>query len=141
MNKEGNWKDCIESSSSLKVSPDKSKAKSLIDTAKGRVDYLKNAEIKENSANYVFESYYSSVLEMLHAILILKGYKVSNHVCLGFYIRDVLKKADIFRVFDDCRFKRNSLIYYGRKMDFATAKKTIINCKKLIKDLEKLVNL
>lgn len=37
MNEESSWEECIETCSSLKVTPDKFKAKSLIDTAIGRI--------------------------------------------------------------------------------------------------------
>jgi len=56
---------------------------------------------------------------------------------VGFYLRDVLKRKDLFLIFNDLRYKRNSLTYYGRKMDFETAKKTIEECKFLMKEIEK----
>lgn len=139
MNKESTWEECLESSASLKVTPNKSKVKSLIDTATGRVQFLAETNIKESNANYIFESYYSSVLELMHALVLLHGYKVSNHLCLGYYLRDILQKQDIFRLFDDCRFKRNSLVYYGRKMDFETAKLGIEKSKQLIAELNNLL--
>ena len=77
---------------------------------------------------------------MLHAMLLFQGFKVSNHICLGYYLRDVLNKVNLFRWFDDCRFKRNSLVYYGRKMDFETAKHAIQKCKSLIKELHRKIN-
>ncbi len=140
MNQESNWKECVETHSSIKVSPDIAKAKSLMDTAVGRNVFLSENKVEESTANYIFEGYYSSALEMLHALIIMNGYKVVNHICLGYYLRDVLDKNDLFRLFDECRFKRNSLIYYGRKMDFATAKEAISKCKKLAEELNNLVN-
>jgi len=88
----------------------------------------------------VFEGYYSSILEMLHAIVVLEGYKVNNHICLGYYLRDVLKNDELFRFFDDCRFKRNSLVYYGKRMDFEIAKDSIEKAKKLIKELKNIAD-
>lgn len=139
MNKESTWEECIETSASLKVTPNKPKINSLIDTAVGRVQFITETSIKESNANYIFESYYSSVLELMHALVLLHGYKVSNHICLGYYLRDILQKQDIFRLFDDCRFKRNSLVYYGRKMDFETAKLGIEKSKQLIAELNNLL--
>ena len=137
--KESTWEECIETTSSLEVSPDIPKSKSLIETAKGRSDFLKGIEIKDNNANYICESYYSSVIEMLHAVVLVKGYKVTNHICLGYYLRDILERQDLFRLFDDCRYKRNSLVYYGKHMGFESAKQTIQKCLKLIKELEYLI--
>ena len=71
MNQESTWEECIGSSSSVSVSPDKAKARSLIDTAIGRDEFLGKNAVDKNSANYIFEGYYSSALEMLHALLLL----------------------------------------------------------------------
>jgi len=72
--KESSWKDCIESNSSISVSKDKAKAKSLIDTASGRNQFLSRNKIDENNANYIFEGYYSSLVELMHALVLLNGY-------------------------------------------------------------------
>lgn len=139
MNKESTWEECIESSASLKVTPNKFKVKSLIDTARGRVQFLAEIKIKESNANYIFESYYTSVLELMHALVLLQGYKVSNHICLGYYLRDILQKENLFRIFDDCRSKRNLLVYYGRNMNFETAKLGLEKSKELIAELNQLL--
>jgi len=136
--KESSWGECLNYSSAIKITPDKEKSKSLIETAEDRIKYSMR-ELTEKNANYVFEDYYSSVLELLHALVLLDGYKVNNHVCLGFYIKDALKKDEMFRLFDDCRYKRNSLVYYGKRMDFETAKDSIEKAKRLLKELKKLL--
>ncbi|MFT7615612.1 MAG: hypothetical protein ACI8Y7_000427 [Candidatus Woesearchaeota archaeon] len=136
MTKESSWNECLESQMSITISPDKAKARSLIDTAIGRNQFLETNIITEQNANYIFEGYYSSVLEILHAVVLIRGYKVTNHICLGYYLRDILKKQRLFRLFDDCRFKRNSLIYYGRKMEFDVSKSSISACKFLIVELK-----
>ncbi len=128
--KEASWKDCIENSFAIKVSPDKERAKSLIETAEERISLLTG--VNKRNCNFVFEDYYTTLLELLQAIVIQEGYKITNHVCLGYYLRDVLKREELFNVFDDLRYKRNSLTYYGKRMDFETAKQAIDKCKKLI---------
>ena len=133
--KEASWSDCIESNSAIRVSPNKERAKSLIETSKERINLIK--EINEKNCNFVFEDYYTSVLELLQALVSLKGYKITNHLCLGFYLRDILKKESLYLIFDDIRYKRNSLTYYGRRMDFETAKHSIEKCKKVVEDLMK----
>ena len=71
--------------------------------------------------------------------MLLDGYKVNNHICLGYYLRDVLKNDEMFRLFDDCRFKRNSLVYYGKRMDIETAKDAIEKAKKLMNKLKSII--
>ncbi|MBI3035228.1 hypothetical protein HYY71_02810 [Candidatus Woesearchaeota archaeon] len=137
--KESSWDECLNYSSAVKITPDKEKAASLAETAHDRIKFSLK-KLSEKNANYVFEGYYSSILEMAHAIVILDGYKVNNHICLGYYLRDVLGNDDLFRLFDDCRFKRNSLVYYGKRMDFETAKDAIEKAKKLINELKNVIN-
>jgi len=137
--REASWRDCLESNSAVKVSPDKERAKSLIETAKERVSLIK--EITEKNCNFVFEDYYTSILELLQVLVILEGYKITNHVCLGFYLRDILRKDDFYHIFDDVRYKRNSLTYYGKRMDFETAKQTIEKCKRLIGSIIKEIRI
>lgn len=137
--KESTWNECLSYSSAIKITPDKEKAASLIETAEERIKYSLR-ELTEKSANYVFEDYYSSILELAHALMLLDGYKAGNHICLGFYLRDVLKNSEMFRLFDDCRFKRNSLVYYGKRMDFETAKDSIEKAKRLLKGLKNIID-
>lgn len=137
--KESSWDDCLQTNSSLKVSLDKSKANSLIDTAIGRNNFLDSIKLTEDNSNYIFEGYYSSASELIHALLFLNGFKVTNHICLGYYLRDVLQMNDLFRLFDDCRFKRNSLVYYGKRMDFETAREAINKAKRLMSELNKTI--
>src|SRR3989338_479968 len=134
------WKECIELNKSLIISSDKAKAKSLLDTAKARICFAEEIILKYSNANFVFELYYTSLIEILHAIVLYDGFKVENHVCLGYYLLDVLKKEPLYRLFDACRFKRNSLVYYGNKMDYELALELIEKAKKLIKELLTIEN-
>ena len=79
--KETSWKDCIESNSSISISKNKAKAKSLIETASGRNEFLSKIKVNKDSANYIFESYYSSIVELMHSLVLLNGYKINNHIC------------------------------------------------------------
>ena len=137
--KESSWGECLNYSSAIKITPDKEKAASLIETAEERIEFSAR-ELSRKNTNFVFEGYYSSILEMIHAIVTLDGYKVNNHICLGYYLRDVLKNSELFRLFDDCRYKRNSLVYYGKRMDFETAKDSIQKAKKLFKELTNITD-
>lgn len=135
--KESNWEDCLFNKSAKSQSPDIKRANSLIQTAEERIKIIK--EINKENCNFVFEDYYTSTLEVLQAKSFLDGYNILNHLCLGFYLRDVLKKEELFQLFDDLRFKRNSLTYYGNRMDFETAKQAIEKCKKLLKEIKEIL--
>src|SRR3989338_6938814 len=132
--KDTHWNDCMINKSAKTITPDIPRAESLIETANERISLIK--EINAKNCNFVFEDYYTSILELLQAIAFKNGYNISNHVCLGFYLRDILKREDLYWVFDDLRFKRNSLTYYGSRMDYETAKQAIEKCRRIIKELE-----
>lgn len=134
------WQDCLEKKSSIKTYQDISRAKSLIETSLHRIKHT-NKDLNENTANYIFEHYYTSILELLEAIILFEGYKVFNHICLGLFLKDILKREELFRVFDELRFKRNSLVYYGKRMTFDNAKESINKSKILINELNKLINI
>ena len=130
------WDECLENNCVIMVSPDKQKAKSLIKTARGRMKFLQENKIKDENANYIFEGYYSSLIEYIHAIALEKGYKLSNHVCLGYFLSDVLKKEKLYKLFEDCRYKRNSLLYSGNTMDKKTAIFSIKQIKQILFELK-----
>ncbi|MFH1642642.1 MAG: hypothetical protein ABIC04_07145 [Nanoarchaeota archaeon] len=131
--KETNWDECLINMSARTITPDRKRAESLIETANERISLIN--DINEKNSNFVFEDYYTSLLELLQAITFKKGYNILNHICLGFYLRDILNRDDLYLLFNDLRFKRNSLTYYGCRMDFETAKQAIDKCKNLIKEL------
>lgn len=135
--KESNWNDCLKNNSAKKISEDVKRAKSLIQTSKDRVDLIK--DINNKNCNFVFEDYYTSLMELLQAITFIRGFNILNHICLGFFLRDVLERVDLFEIFDDLRYKRNSLTYYGNKMEFEIAKDAINKCKKIISELNKII--
>lgn len=51
-------------------------------------------------------------------------------------MKDVLKRDDLYRGFDDLRYKRNSLTYYGNRMDIDTAKQAIEKSEKIITEIK-----
>lgn len=131
--RESSWNDCLESESAINISPDISRVKSLKETSEERIKLIKKIN-KENS-NFVFEDYYISILELLQALVIKRGYRINNHICLGYHLRDLLKREELYQIFDDLRYKRNSLTYYGKKMDFEVSLEAIEKSRRLIKEL------
>ncbi len=135
--KEASWNDCVETNSAKKAHPDIQRANSLMETSEERIGVIN--ETNEKNCNFVFEDYYTSMLELLQALVIKRGYNVLNHLCLGYYLRDGLKKDDLFRMFDDLRYKRNALTYYGNRMDFETARASVEKCKGLMNKIRALL--
>jgi len=68
--KEANWNDCLMSRSAKTITPDIKRAESLIETAKERIKLVK--EVDEKNCNFIFEDYYTSLVELLQAITFKK---------------------------------------------------------------------
>ena len=139
MNECASWGECLFKNFAIRVTPNKARIRSLLETSEARIKCNED-RLTEANANFVFEHYYTSVLEVVQSLALLNGFKVNNHICHGYYLRDVLKQSELFRLFDDCRIKRNNLTYYGTRMDFETAKETIKKTEILLKELKKLIN-
>ncbi|MFT4326926.1 MAG: hypothetical protein ACMXYK_05475 [Candidatus Woesearchaeota archaeon] len=131
--KHNSWSDCLNSNTAKIVSPDILRSKSLFETAQERIAII--TDIHSKNCNFVFEDYYTSILEMIQAIAFLEGFNILNHLCTKFYLEEHLQEAYLAALFEDLRYKRNNLTYYGNKMDFETAQETIANAKKIMQNL------
>ncbi len=85
---------------------------------------VKNAKIDKNNISAYISLAYSSLREILGAICISKGYKVISHVCIAELLRDLLSDFD-YDGFDRLRYIRNSINYYGIKVEFDQGKEII----------------
>jgi len=137
---DSSFEECVANNHAITITSDNAKVSSLLSTSKKRMDYLRTLAINQSSANFIFEGMYASTLELLHALVLIDGYAISNHLCLGFYLRDVLQKQSLFRKFDDVRIKRNKLTYYGKIMDFEVAQEAIEKSISLNNELIDLID-
>ena len=111
------WKTCLDEGNSAKITPDRKRAIFLMKHAEKTLKILEEIKLDNDNCSVFFTNYYDALLELLHAIMYHNGYKVKNHYCLGYYLRDNMKDFESFRVFDRARIVRNSVIYYGERFD------------------------
>ncbi len=131
MNTEATWQDCIACGSAKKITPQMHQAANLIETADKRLAFAQADALTEENASFIFEDHYASTLEYLHANLLEKGYKVANHICIAYYLRDVQNDNELYALFNDARYKRNQLTYYGERVGIATARRAIDNLRRV----------
>jgi len=129
--KETSWNDCLLCRSARPVAPRKEQATSLREIAHARLAFLGTPAFTPINATFILETHYTATLEVLHAFLLMKGYSVENHVCIAYYLRDVLNDEHAFKLFDEARLRRNALVYYGQHTDPAV-------CERLIKGLQSI---
>ena len=110
--------------------------KSLIEMSNIKESTVKTAIINERNISAYVSLAYDSLREILEALCILNGYKVISHICIGELLKDIIKNFD-YQEFDRLRYIRNSINYYGEKVEFQQGKEIItkiFNMKKNILD-------
>lgn len=134
------WDSCIKKKEVLNISKNIERTRSLIKQSEARKNFVMNQEIKKENAIFLLCDLYEAVVALLHALLYSKGYKVLNHICLGYYLNDVLKNRKLFDLFDKNRKIRNGNMYYGEEYDFETVKEGINELNLLYKELTAIIN-
>ena len=98
--------------------------KSLIEMSDIKEKTVNDAVIDERNICAYIPMAYDSLREIMEAICILHCYKVTSHVCLGELVRTLADGFDFYE-FDRFRYMRNSINYYGEKIDFEQGKEII----------------
>jgi len=104
--------------------------KSLIEMSKIKENSVKEAKISEINISAYVSMAYDSLREVLEALGISRGYKVTSHICLGELLKSLIHEFD-FVSFDRFRYIRNGINYYGTKIDYEQGKKIITKMFKM----------
>ena len=134
--------ECFRKGFIRKAEIDKELVKSIIEMSGIKETAVKTANINEINISAYVSLAYDSLREVLESLCIMKGYKVLSHICIGELLKDILEDFD-YNEFDRLRWVRNSINYYGEKVEFQQGKEIIykiFNIKKKIlkKYLKKL---
>jgi len=123
----------------IKISPNFERSKSLLSSAKNTIKFVESHKIDNENAPILLTNFYEAVLEICHALLFQKGFKVLDHLSVGYYIKDILKHEEYFNIFNKSRKLRNNIVYYGKKIGKETAEEYIDDLKKLINFIKNLI--
>jgi len=117
-------KECYSKGFIKKTKANSELIKSLIEMSNLKEDVVKKAKVDNINISVYFSIAYDSLREILEAICISKGYKVTSHLCIGELLREILTDFN-FIDFDRMRYTRNGINYYGTKIDFEQGKELI----------------
>lgn len=116
--------ECFKKSFIKKTEVNVGLIKSLIEMSDVKELAVDTANINEKNISAYVSLAYDSLREILEALCISKGYKVLSHICIGELLKDIIKDFE-YGQFDRLRYVRNSINYYGEKVDFVQGKKII----------------
>ncbi len=125
------WKECLK----RKIVKESKKDINLITST------IEIAEIKIKAAEALPKQLfigkvtllYDALRGYLEALAIKYNYKVYNHECFSSFLREVLNKFSEAESFDKLRKIRNSINYYGKKINKKEG-------EEIIKELTELIN-
>ncbi len=129
--------ECFRKGMIKKTKPDRELALSLIEMSRIKELAVKTAKINKTNISAYVSLAYDSLREVLDALCILNGYKVLSHICIGELLKKMLDDFD-YEEFNRLRWIRNSINYYGEKVEFVQGKEIInktFRIKKKILDL------
>jgi hypothetical protein len=105
--------------------PNRELAKSLLEMSDAKEEAVRTASINETTVSAFVSLAYDSLREVLEAVCVLHGYKVTSHVCTGELMKTLVDGFD-YTTFDRFRYIRNGINYYGKKIGLAQGKAIIL---------------
>lgn len=141
-----NFNEFLKSGVIRKRTPDIARAKSLIQEAEKRMNFLKEARNKiglsDINANYFIETSYDVLIELIRAKLLINGFSSSGkgaHEAEVSYMRNMGFYEKEARFMNDLRFFRNGILYYGKDFDAEYGNKVLDFLNKTYPKLKKLL--
>ncbi|PIN78069.1 hypothetical protein COV15_00200 [Candidatus Woesearchaeota archaeon CG10_big_fil_rev_8_21_14_0_10_34_12] len=116
--------ECYRKNFIRKTKVDSELIKSLVEMSRIKELTVNSAKVDSVNISAYVSMAYDSLREVLEAICISHGYKVTSHICLGELLKTLIDDFD-FNEFDRMRYVRNGINYYGTKVDFEQGKEII----------------
>jgi len=112
------FEEFLSSGAVRKITPDKERAKNLFLESEDKFNFFekvkKSLGEKELVPNFIVETSYDILIELIRAKLFLMGYKTDSHEAEVAYMRNLkFSDADV-NFMNELRYLRNGIKYYGR---------------------------
>lgn len=126
-----------------KQSPDNERAKNLKLESEDKLKFFEKVRDKlgvdELSSNYVIETCYDILIELLRAEILTLGYKTDSHEAEISRMRNLNFSENEVDFMNQLRYFRNGIKYYGRKLDKEYANEVFYFMKKIYPKLMRLL--
>ena len=142
------FEEFLKSGVVRKQSPDLNRARNLVLESQEKFEFfekvLDSIGRKNLSPNYVVETCYDVLIELVRAKLLSEGYKTDSHEAEVSYLAVLGFSEGEVTFMNELRYLRNGIKYYGKEASVEDAEKTLkfLNSilpklKNLVKDAEK----
>jgi len=112
-----------------KKTSDFEEAKSLLEKAKNRLEYIKLKEITSKTSQFVLEDSYEAIRESAQALMSIKGFKPYSHEATISFVKEFYSSSfseDEIRKFDRFRQLRNDSVYTAKPVTNEDAKASVL---------------
>lgn len=133
------FNECLKKRIAKEVNEDKELIASLLKTSQNKLDSEKKLELDEITATSKISLLYDSLRELLEALAIRNGYKIYNHECYTYFLKEILNESIKGDEFNDLRKIRNSINYYAKDISVEEAKDVLERIRKLREEIVKLI--
>ncbi len=121
--------------------PDPEEAKSLLEKAKSRLNYIKIKQIDDHTSSFILEDAYEAVRESAQSLMSIRGFKPYSHEATisfikKFYSSD-FKEQELYK-FDHFRRLRNDSIYKAVEIMKEDAYEVFRFAKDFVKRIESI---
>ena len=121
--------------------PDSEEGKALLNQAKDRLEYIREKEINQKTAKFVFEDAYEAIREAAQSLMSIKGFKPYSHEATisflrEFYLKDFTEE-ELFS-FDHFRQLRNNSVYKAISVMPEDANECLAFARVFVKKVEQL---
>ena len=110
----------LENEQVVAKSKDLEGAKSLINKARKRIEYIRAQILTEENADFLFEDIYECLREAIQSLMSKDGYKPYSHTVLVAYLKEhtSIPNQDS-ETFDRLRKIRNNAVYNAQEVSLA----------------------
>lgn len=134
------FKECIKKKIAKEVKKDEELISSLLKTSQNKLDSGNKLELSDITSGSKISLLYDSLRELLEALAIKNGYKIYNHECYTYFLKEILNESIKGDEFDELRKIRNSINYYAKDISVEEAKNVLERIKELRKEISILLN-
>ncbi|MFH1473364.1 MAG: hypothetical protein ABIE55_00565 [Candidatus Aenigmatarchaeota archaeon] len=133
------FSECIKKRIAKKVGKDEELITSLIKTSQNKMDSENKLELDETTSSSKISLLYDSLRELLEALAIKNGYKIYNHECYTYFLKEILNESVKGDEFDELRKIRNSINYYAKDISVEEASNVLERIREARAEILKLL--
>jgi len=97
------WKDCIKKRIAKAVGIDLDLIESLTKTSYNKLLSEEKLSLDSSTSGSKISLAYDSLRELLEALTIKKGFKIYNHECYAYFLKEILEESIKGDEFDELR--------------------------------------